>query len=197
MKIVVVSCLSILALVLLGYCIYVLSGSADPTVAAAAIAASSTVIVSTATVTIGRYFEKKKELEALHREKKIPIYGKFLDGLFAVFYNQKGKKIDVVKFLQDWQQQIVLWGGPKVVNSYIAWKNELTEHEPDSKSLKRTDDLILAIREELGHNDKELAEDIFPRFILREYKLYAELLKAHPNLTLAEFGEHEKRANER
>ena len=179
-------------LILLVYGMHLLAESTDPSIAAAAITASSTIIVSTLTVTIGRYFEKKKELEALHREQKIPIYGKFLDGLFSVFYNQKkGKNLDIVKFLQEWQQKIVLWGGPKVVNSYLAWKDELSEHEPNVETMKSTEELILAIREELGHENHDLVKELFPRFILREYKTYSKLTKKNPNLTLAELSEHE------
>jgi len=105
------------------YGIYLLASSVEPAVAAAAITAAATIIVSTATISVGRYLEKQKELEALHREKKIPIYGKFLDGLFSIFYEQRGKKLNTIKFLQEWQQKIVLWGGPTVVNAYIKWKH--------------------------------------------------------------------------
>ncbi|MBG58196.1 MAG: hypothetical protein CMK46_07920 [Porticoccus sp.] len=196
MKIWAFSAFTILLLILLAYGMYLLAISTDPSVAAAAITASSTIIVSTATVTIGRYLEKKKELEALHREQKIPIYDKFLDGLFSVFYDQKGKRLNIVKFLQEWQQKIVLWGGPKVVNAYVSWKDELTEHEPNVQSMESTERLILAIREELGHENENLVEGLFPRFILREYKLYSKLAKQNPNLTLSELSEHEKSVQE-
>ncbi len=59
-----------LSFVLLFYGMYLLAISTDPAVAAAAITASTTIIVSTGTISIGRYFEKRKELEALHREKR-------------------------------------------------------------------------------------------------------------------------------
>ena len=146
----------------LGYGMYLLAISVEPAVAAAAITAASTVIVSAATISVGRYLEKQKELEALHREKKIPIYGKFLDDLFNIFYTRKGRKLNRVKFLQDWQQKIVLWGGQAVVNAYIDWTIELRAHEPNVKTIDSTEALILAIREELGHKDKNLAKGIFP-----------------------------------
>lgn len=196
MKIWAFSVFTILVMLLLAYGMYLIAISTDPSVAAAVITASSTIIVSTVTVTIGRYLEKKKELEAFHREQKIPIYGKFLDGLFSVFYNRKGKGLNITKFLQEWQQKIVLWGGPQVVNAYVSWKNELSDHEPNVQTMESTERLILAIREELGHENANLVKELFPRFILREYKLYSKLSKENPNLTLSELSEHEKNAQQ-
>lgn len=178
----------------LGYGVMLLSETVQPPITAAAITAVATVLVSTATIALGRYLEKKKELEALHREKKVPIYGKFLEGLFSIFYERKGKQLNIVKFLQEWQQKIVLWGGPTVVNAYIDWKTELTAHEPNVKTMETTDKLIHAIRQELGHKDRKLKKGIFPRFILREADLYFQLAKQNPNLTLAELAARESEA---
>lgn len=192
MKTIIFSVLGAIVLTALGYGMYLLAVSDNPAVAAAAITAASAIIVSTATISVGRYLEKQQELDALHREKKIPIYGKFLDGLFGVFYARKGKKMDIVKFLQEWQQKIVLWGGPAVVNAYIEWMVELRSHEPNVKTIDSTEALILAIRKELGHNDKKLMSGIFPRFILREAELYLELSKKNPELTLSYLEQYEK-----
>ncbi len=188
---ILISVFSIVSFSLLIFGMYILATSTDPAIAAAAITASTTIVVSTTTIAFGRYYEKRKELEALHRANKIPFYGKFLEGLFGIFYNQQGKKINLVKFLQEWQQQIVIWGGPKVINAYIDWKNVLATNEPNVKTLESTEKLVLAIREELGHIDKNQIDGIFPEFILRKSKLYFELAKKNPNLTLSELSEQE------
>jgi hypothetical protein len=179
---------------LLVYGTYLVSSAADPVVAGAVIAAISTIIISSLTLALGRYFEKKRDLEALHREKKIPIYTEFLEGVFNVFYGGKqGEQIDIVSMLQKWQIRIVVWGGADVVNAYLRWKDLLSTTQPTAKSLRATNDLILAIRKELGHNDLALTEDLFARFILREYELYAGAAKANPNISLAELGEMESK----
>ena len=176
----------------LGYALIFLNSHASPEVAAASITAASAIVVSAATVAFGRYWEKRKELEALHREKKIPIYGKFLDDLLSIFYEQKSKKVDQVRFLQEWQKQILVWGGSSVVNAYIKWKTELTTHEPNARTIESTEKLVRAIREELGHNDEKLTKGIFAHVILREADLYLTLSKKNQNLTLAELAENEK-----
>ena len=57
----------------------------NPQPAVAVVAAATTLIASTATVMLGRYFERKKEIEAHFRAEKIKIYDEFLTELFKVF----------------------------------------------------------------------------------------------------------------
>ncbi|CAN5284090.1 hypothetical protein BH24PSE2_BH24PSE2_16610 [soil metagenome] len=185
--------LAVVAVALLGYGAYLLTVHVPASIAGAAITAATTIIISTITLTVGRYFEKRKELEALHREKKIPIYDEFLQGLFSVFYGGKRKQgFDLVEFLRKWQVKIVLWGGADVVNSYIDWNASLKRQNPDKADIDATEALVRAIRRELGHDDARLKKDIFARFVLREYELYAAAAKKNPNVALAELAELEK-----
>jgi hypothetical protein len=163
-----------------------LAESSSAEVAGAAITAASTIVITAMTLAVGRYIEKKKELESLHREKKIPIYGEFLTGVFNTFYGVKGQKpADTVAFLRKWQICIVIWGGADVVNAYLKWKDALTATEPSAETMRITNALVLAIRKELGHYDSQLQSDLFPKFILRNYALYAKAMKNDPKVTLA------------
>lgn len=49
-------------------------------------AAAATVFVSTLTVVVGRYFERKREFDALYRDKKVEIYDEFLQKSFALLH---------------------------------------------------------------------------------------------------------------
>src|SRR5258706_16168497 len=53
--------------------------------AAALIIGMATVLGATLTVTLGRYFERKRELNALYRDKKTEIYDEFLKKLFKQY----------------------------------------------------------------------------------------------------------------
>ena len=57
----------------------------DATLAVGIITASTTVLVATLTVVLGRYFERKKEVEAHFRASKIEMYDAFLKELFTLF----------------------------------------------------------------------------------------------------------------
>lgn len=185
----------ILSIGAFAYGSFLIAGSMSPELAGAVITAASTVIISVMTIAFGRYFEKKRELEALHREKKIPIYAEFLEGVTNVFYGGKvAKRVDTLGLLQKWQQKIVLWGGSDVVNAYMRWKHQLTTSQPTAESMRLTNDLILAIRNELGHDNVGLIDDLFPRLILKDYENFAEAAKVDPHVSLASLSELEAKA---
>ncbi|MFV1922861.1 MAG: hypothetical protein ACMZ63_09670 [Methylotenera sp.] len=91
--------------------------SINPQLAVAVVAAATTLIASTATVMLGRYFERKKEVEAHFRAEKIKIYDEFLSELFKLFENpsenekKDDSEDDLVNFLRQWQRKLILWGG--------------------------------------------------------------------------------------
>lgn len=181
--------------IVLAYGAYLLTSQVDPAIVGGVLTASSAVVISALTLAFGRYFEKKRELEALHREKKIPIYAEFLEGLFNTFYGAKSnKRVDGVALLQKWQMRIALWGGPEVVNAYVHWAKVLRKGIPNVDTVNATNALVLAIRRELGHNDRRIVKNLFARFILREYDLYERLSKENPALTLEEMARHEEQA---
>lgn len=72
----------------------------NPTVAVSLITTSATIIVAVFTIMAGRYFERKKEREALYRDKKTAIYEDFLVVLFKLFLEGQKEEKSI---------QILLW----------------------------------------------------------------------------------------
>jgi hypothetical protein len=60
----------------------------SPQLAVALIAGTSTILVGTLTVTLGRYYERKRDIESHFRTEKIKIYDEFLQELFKVFHSE-------------------------------------------------------------------------------------------------------------
>ena len=108
--------------------------SVNPQLAVAVVAAATTLIASTATVMLGRYFERKKEIEAHFRAEKIKIYDEFLAELFKVFQSGGEATDGMVAFLREWQRKLVLWGGSNVLSAYFKWMNRL-KSAPDAQTL--------------------------------------------------------------
>lgn len=177
--------------------IWTLFENADPTLSAAILTAASTVIVSTLAIVLGRYFERKKDIEAAYREKKTEIYDTFLQELFKIFYGIEksgAKPEEIVGFLRDWQRKIILWGGQGVIRAYLKWMQKLKRDgsEPDAQSVLLADEFFRAMRKDLGHSNLLLAKGTFIHFLLREADLFFVVSKNNPSVKLSTLAELEK-----
>lgn len=131
--------------------------SVNPQLAVAVVAAATTLIASTATVMLGRYYERKKEIEAHFRAEKIKIYDEFLAELFKVFQSGGESSDDMVQFLREWQRKLVLWGGSNVLAAYFKWMNRL-KAIPDAQTVFLMDEFFRALRADIGQNSHGLAK---------------------------------------
>jgi hypothetical protein len=169
----------------------------DPKVSIAILSASTTVIVATFTVVAGKYFERKKDIEAHFREKKIKIYDEFLCEFFKVFYsdNNNGsddENIELVEFLQEWQRKIILWGGQDVLLKYIDWMKHLKSGHSSIQAMFMMEEFFLVIRKDLGHKNNKLVKGTFLRLLLKNPEFILEMANENPNLSLDELAKKEK-----
>lgn len=162
---------------------------------AALVAAVTTVFVATLTVMVGRYYERKKELDALYRDKKTEIYDEFLKEFFTVFFSGGEKanaEKDLVSFLQEFTRKLILWSGPQVIEAFVAWKDHLAKGVPDAESIFLTEAFLRAIREDLRHSNNGLRRGFFPRLFLKEGALFLAMAERDSSVTLAALGEMEE-----
>lgn len=188
----------------LGWLIYWIAGSIwgqfkllDPKVSVALLTAATTVFVATLTVVLGKYYERKKDIEAHYREKKTEIYDEFLKEFFELFYGEQNqtekKEQDMVAFLREWQRKMILWGGQDVLAKYVSWMGKLKQGEPDAQTMFMTEEFFLEIRKDLGHKNNKLTKGTFVHLILQNPELFLSMAENNPNVTLAELSEIEKK----
>ena len=164
---------------------------------AALVAAATTIIVATATVMIGRYYERRKELDALYRDKKTEIYDEFLNEFFGLFFDAgevraESTEKDLVSFLREFTRKLNLWSGPEVIEAFVAWKDHLGKGTPDAQSIFLTEAFLRAIRNDLRHSNSGLRRGFFAKLFLKEGNLFLALAAKNPNVTLAALAEIEK-----
>lgn len=165
--------------------------------AAALIAAGATVLVATFTVTAGRYFERKRELDALYRDKKIEIYDEFLKEFFSLFFgagegNLAAPEKDLVPFLREFTRKLILWSDPNVIEAFVAWKDHLAKGVPDAQSIFLTEAFLRAIRDDLRHSNRSLRRGFFARLFLKEGTLFLAMAQKDPHVTLEALAAMEK-----
>src|SRR5690606_25136097 len=119
--------------------------SLNSNLAVGLLTASTTVIVTTVTLVVGKYFERVKEAEAHLRAQKISMYDDFLTRFFELSHGESDNSSEeLVPFLRDWQRKLVVWGGPRVLKSFIAWKECLLE-EPNAQSVFKMGEFFIAM----------------------------------------------------
>lgn len=166
----------------------------DPKVSVAILTAATTVLVATLTVVLGKFYERKKDIEAHYRQKKTEIYDEFLCEFFKIFHSDKDdneENPELVSFLREWQRKMILWGGQDVLSKYISWMGHLKKGIPDAKTMFMMEEFFLEIRKDLGHKNSKLVKGTFIHLILQNPELFLVMAKENPNLTLAELAEVE------
>lgn len=153
-------------------------------VAASIIAAIGTVLISVISVITTKYFDKKREIRKEHREKKIPVYEELISFMLKVILSKNiGKKPpnehEITIFLMKFTEKIIIWGSDDVLKSYQFFREELikTQQSSDKTSLTNVifnfENLILEIRKDLGHKNKDIDKGDILSLFVNDIKAYA------------------------
>ena len=166
----------------------------DENISVAILKGGTTVIVATLTVVLGRYYERKRDIEAHFRSKKIEIYDEFLSEFFNIMGlgNATRDEEEITAFLKEWHRKIILWGGSDVLNAYITWNLYLKKGRQDAKSMWLLEDFMRAIRKDLGQSLKGLQKGSFLHLILRNSELFIAAATVNPGVTLGDLAILEK-----
>ena len=168
--------------------------SVDTKLAVGIVAAFTTVLGATLTVTIGKYFERKQAVEAHFRERKVEIYDEFLGEFFKLFESQNNMDDSrFVSFFQEWNRKVTVWGGSEVLRSYIKWMGHLKNGEPNAESMFLMGDFVLAVRKDLGLSNKGIDRKTFASLILKNPDLFLDMALKNPSVTLAELAIEEQK----
>ena len=167
----------------------------DKTVAAAIVAGVFTVLATTITVMVGRYFEERRKNLELHRDRKIKMYDQFIARIFNMFSNDSESKdetdkTELVEFLREHQRQFLLWSSPGVIRAYSEWRKTLTD-EPNVQTVMQMEKFFLAVRRDLGHSNWGIKSGDTARFLIRHMDFMLEQAAKNPNLTLGEIAKLE------
>jgi hypothetical protein len=134
----------------------------DSEVAIAVLGAGGTITVSVISLTIGRYLERKRQIEADTRLKKIPLYEDFISFWFRVLYqDQLGKPVtqkELLKFFVDFTKVATVWASDDVIRKWRQTRQEFEgiHGEAPPRSLFMFEELLLAIRRDAGYPSTQL-----------------------------------------
>lgn len=130
-------------------------------VAAALIAGATTIIVSVLSVSVARYYERKRVIEQEIRQKKIPMYNEFVEFWFNFLMSEKiaSRKItdkEMMKFFNQFTQKLMVWGSDEVVRQWSLYRRSFSDIQSEldtSEAMFGFEKLLLAIRKDTGHKN--------------------------------------------
>jgi len=156
-------------IIMLKYMIIGLQGL-ESSLAVGLLTAATTIIVSVVTVLLAKYLEKKKELEAEIRNKKIPVYEELISFFMKVLNKEinpesKKDKEKANEFFINLTQKLIVWGSDEVIKKWSFYRKN-ADDKTDNRVLFYLEELLFAIREDVGHDNEDLTKgDLLSLFI--------------------------------
>lgn len=153
---------------------------------AALITASATVFVAVASVFLTRYFERRAARERAEQEKRIPVYEDFVRDFLQLIGATKPpaerKEVDeegAFAVIGKFTEKLIIWGSPDVIRTWVdyryhSWNAENQTPEEQLEMLTKTDDLLLALRRDLGLSNKKLRKLDLLRLWINDLELEEE-----------------------
>ncbi len=129
--------------------------------------ANTIATVFTGLVIIYGYSEtKKRETAARHFIEKKNAYTEFIEFLSHVIdaHNEENptpreglrNKKEAIAKIRKFKHQLIPWGGADIINAYNNYVIKTNSENTDRNLLLLTDDLLRAIRKDLGHDNARL-----------------------------------------
>jgi len=129
----------------------------------------TTAIVSVLSIVYNQRKTKEREIAESHRQQKIDLYKKFMDNVVVGalrLAKDKADDADLQKHLEtfflDFTANLIVWGSPGVIHEYT--KSRKSGNQP--QMLLQIDDVLRAIREDLGHSNRRIGRgDLIALFL--------------------------------
>lgn len=103
-----------------------------------------------------RRWEKRQELERLHRDEMAPIYEQLVDRLKDE--EKMAATAENAEFFKELTTKLLVHGSPPVIKAWIGWRETGTPQSPeDLRLVLAWEGVLRTIRADLGHDDSSLA----------------------------------------
>lgn len=143
-------------------------------IAAAIIATSGPLLAAVLAYVIGQQRSKSREIAEAHRPKKVELYNEFLTEMIKFLHRFRDEDVpkdpnldpELLKFFTSFTKNLMLWGSSGVIG---AWSQFRSQAEAGGmNALLKFDDLVRAIRRDLGHRNWMLERGQLVKLILSD-----------------------------
>lgn len=133
------------------------------------------LLASIFSIFLARRFENQKIVQEKLREKKVPVYSEFIKGTLLHLQDKtstaeiKDKRLE--EFLKNIMPEMMIWADDKSIKAWADFRTGVNAPSDDPLALiKRFEKIILAMREDLGHKNKNLDHHELLKSFLNDVK---------------------------
>ena len=169
------------------------------TLTTAVVTGGIAILGSTLAVVIGKNYERKREIEAAFRQRKIEVYDEFFERLFGLFH-QTGEQEDLVAYMREHQRRLILWSGDKAIHEYANMMRAFRGGAETARGMLALEKYFLAVREDLGHSNAGVKRGDLISFIMTNGDLLMQFYDENPETAfqrLVELERQQKEQNQR
>jgi len=132
-------------------------------IAASIITASFVALISTMGLILSKHYEHKREIRKELATRKIPVYEELINFSFRCTFAQKmgeepPTEQETVQFIAKLIPRLIIWSDGNIIKSFCSFRDCSNDNIDTSnpKILFIFEDMLLKIRNDLGHKDKRL-----------------------------------------
>ena len=143
-------------------------------------------IVGFLTGILTHYWTKKREVQASLRLRQSEVYNEFMEKTIVKLMPevkhdqfQQGIDEDLQDYMIGFVGELIVWGSSSVIHAYRRFQVVAAVSVPNPRKLfSSLDNLLLEIRKDLGHNNKDLKQyDLYNLFLKGDIDIAEEIRK--------------------
>lgn len=150
----------------------------DSDLARAVVAAGATVTASVIALIGSKAYEARIAIRQELRVKKIPIYEDIVHTLLyrimfaSILKKPEMPEDELMEFFAQATQQLTIWGSDPLLKTWGTWKTQAAGGLNPEAALFQFEDLLLAIRKDLGHRNRGLGKGSVLRMFVTDIDDY-------------------------
>jgi len=146
-------------------------------IAVAIVAASATITVSVVSLVISKVMETRATITQELRTKKVPIYEDLISTVFKFQFAEKlGEKpmseAELIRFFANLTEKLTIWGSDGVIRAFSDFRLASTRVGAPTDILFIYENLLLAIRKDLGHKNRNLKRGMILSLFINDIDEY-------------------------
>ncbi|MFA5901521.1 MAG: hypothetical protein WC829_20660 [Hyphomicrobium sp.] len=159
-------------------------GQIQSELATAIVAAGAAVLVSVLSVAVGKYLERRDAFERETRLKKVPVYESLISFIFGVLHSGKPgvpkmAEAEMVTRYGALTENLIVWSSDSVLKQFGEFRVaslKISEVGSPIAVLATLEDLMLAIRRDLGYRNTKIARGDLLRLFINDLDQHREAL---------------------